>query len=152
MRIFTLSKEPHMNAASPVSGAPRAILRLEGGLVLVSASAAYAQTGGNWSLFLLLFLVPDFSMLGYLASARTGAVAYNIVHSYVLPLAIGLAGNSWAQPLLLDIALIWVAHIGFDRMLGYGLKYGSAFGHTHLGWLGRERTVSGDRTESPARA
>lgn len=152
MRIFTLSKEPHMNAASPVSGAPRAILRLEGGLVLASALAAYAQTGGNWGLFLLLFLVPDFSMLGYLASARTGAVAYNIVHSYVLPLAIGLAGNSWAQPLLLDIALIWVAHIGFDRMLGYGLKYGSAFGHTHLGWLGRERAVSGDRTESRARA
>lgn len=143
--------EPLPRAAAPVSGAPRAILRLEGALVLVAAVAAYAQHSGHWGLFLLLFLVPDLSMLGYLAGARMGAVTYNIVHSYVLPLSIGLAGIGSAQPALIDVALIWIAHIGLDRMLGYGLKYGSAFGHTHLGLLGRARPVSGDRTESPAR-
>jgi hypothetical protein len=30
-----------------------------------------------------------------------------------------------------------------DRMFGYGLKYGTAFGDTHLGRVGRRR-----RTES----
>lgn len=144
---------PHAAASgSAVSGAPRVILRLEGGLVLASAVAAYAQQGGHWSLFFLLFLVPDLSMFGYLANARIGAALYNIAHSYILPLSIGLAGIGSAQPTLLDVALIWIAHIGFDRMLGYGLKYGSAFGHTHLGLLGRARPVSGDRTELPVRA
>jgi len=148
--MSTQQSVPH--APAPVSGAPRAILRLEGGLVLVSAAAAYAQQGGHWSQFLLLFLIPDLSMLGYLAGARIGAATYNFAHSYVLPLAIGLAGIGSAQPTLIDVALIWIAHIGLDRMLGYGLKYGSAFGHTHLGLLGRARPVSGDRTELPVRA
>jgi len=31
------------------------------------------------------------------------------------------------------MALIWAAHIGFDRFLGYGLKYPVAFRVTHLG-------------------
>ena len=34
-------------------------------------------------------------------------------------------------------ALIWAAHIGFDRALGYGLKYPTSFGETHLGRIGR---------------
>ena len=29
-------------------------------------------------------------------------------------------------------ALVWLAHVGFDRMCGFGLKYGR-FGHTHMG-------------------
>ena len=32
-----------------------------------------------------------------------------------------------------QIALIWAAHIGVDRVLGYGLKYPTAFRDTHLG-------------------
>ncbi|MFP5406506.1 MAG: DUF4260 family protein, partial [Gammaproteobacteria bacterium] len=28
------------------------------------------------------------------------------------------------------LALVWAAHIGADRALGYGLKYGSGFGDT----------------------
>jgi len=30
------------------------------------------------------------------------------------------------------ISLIWIAHIGIDRVLGYGLKYPTAFKDTHL--------------------
>jgi hypothetical protein len=36
------------------------------------------------------------------------------------------------------LALIWAAHVGFDRMLGYGLKYPTAFGDTHMGRIGRQ--------------
>lgn len=37
---------------------------------------------------------------------------------------------------VLRLALIHLAHIGFDRALGYGLKYGTAFGDTHLCRIG----------------
>ena len=30
------------------------------------------------------------------------------------------------------LALIWLSHIGFDRLIGYGLKYETAFKDTHL--------------------
>jgi hypothetical protein len=35
-----------------------------------------------------------------------------------------------AQALLLS--LIWAAHIGLDRMLGFGLQYPTRFKDTHL--------------------
>jgi hypothetical protein len=66
-------------------------------------------------------------------------VLYNAVHTLAGPLiALGLAA-SLQQPGLAGVALIWLAHVGLDRMLGYGLKYGSGFGDTHLGAIGRRR-------------
>ncbi len=118
--------------AGAVGGAPRIILRLEGAAALAVASAAYARVGDGWVMFALLFLAPDISMLGSLAGRRIGAVAYNLGHSYLPPAALAACGLFISQPLLLSLSLIWVAHIGFDRMLGYGLKYDTAFGHTHL--------------------
>jgi hypothetical protein len=127
------------NTANPearegfVHGVPKLLLRLEGAAVLAAAAIAYSQIGGGWGLFALLFLVPDLSMLGYLAGPRSGAAVYNFGHSYLAPGALGAAGLLAGMPMLLSIALIWVAHIGFDRALGYGLKYATAFKHTHLG-------------------
>jgi hypothetical protein len=115
------------------SGAPALILRLEAAMVLVLSLAAYARMGQGWVLFAVLFLVPDLSMLGYLAGKRIGAAAYNAAHSYLLPAVLCAIGLTMGQASLTGVGLIWVAHIGFDRMLGYGLKYGTAFGHTHLG-------------------
>jgi hypothetical protein len=51
------------------------------------------------------------------------------------PMALMIAGLGMAAPLVLSIAMIWLAHIGFDRALGYGLKYSAGFGFTHLGRL-----------------
>jgi hypothetical protein len=48
-------------------------------------------------------------------------------------------GFGFASPLTLSIALIWLAHIGIDRALGYGLKYSAGFGFTHLGRIGRQK-------------
>jgi hypothetical protein len=137
-----ITARPDGRAASPpaegvVSGAPKAILRLEGAAVLAAASAAYSQLEMSWMMFALLFLVPDVSMLGYLAGRRIGATLYNLGHSYVLPVALGGVGVLLSQRLPAELSLIWVAHIGFDRMLGYGLKYPTAFGHTHLGVVGK---------------
>ncbi len=124
-----------------VSGAPRLLLRLEGGAVLAAAAAAYAHAGQGWGMFALLFLVPDLSMLGYLRGPRVGALCYNLGHSYLGPAALGAIGLAASQPLSMALALIWIAHIGFDRLLGYGLKHAAGFGFTHLGVVGSARNT-----------
>jgi len=129
-------------APSTVSGSHRALLRIEGAVTLFAAVGIYVALGGAWSTFALLFLVPDLSLLGYLAGPRVGAIVYNIGHSLVGPALVGAAGMLLAAPFALLVACIWVAHIGFDRMLGYGLKATSAFGDTHLGRVGEDSVVS----------
>lgn len=109
------------------------LLRLEGLAVLGLAVAAYASLDASWLLFALLLLVPDVSMIGYLKDPRLGARTYNAVHTYVGPAVLGAAAWAGTYELTGAIALIWAAHIGMDRMLGFGLKYPSAFGDTHLG-------------------
>jgi len=97
----------------------------------------YARTGASWWLFAALWLAPDLSMLGYLAGPGWGARIYNAIHAYVTPATLALAALALRQYALLPFALIWVNHIGVDRLMGYGLKYRAGFGWTHLGRLGR---------------
>ena len=120
-------------------GGVRALLRLEGACVLALCLFAYARMDGAWGVFALCFLLPDLAMLGYLAGARIGAIAYNLAHAYPLPLALLAAGALLDERFALLAAVIWIAHIGFDRALGYGLKYATAFNHTHLGRIGRNQ-------------
>jgi Domain of unknown function (DUF4260) len=114
-----------------------ALLRLEGLALFAAMVALYSTRGGPWWLFVVLFLAPDLSFAAYLAGSRIGALAYNAVHTTVLPIALLIAGFAFDQWLTLSIATIWLAHIGIDRALGYGLKYPDAFNHTHLGRIGK---------------
>lgn len=120
-----------------VRGMPALLLRLEGLGVFGLALFAYAALGESWWLFGAVILAPDLSMLGYLAGPGTGAVVYNGAHSYLGPALLGGVSYSVGAPLGLALALIWAAHIGLDRAIGYGLKYPDDFGATHLGRLGR---------------
>ena len=120
-----------------VTGTPLWLLRIEGVALLILAIAVYARGGSSWVMFVMLFLAPDISFAGYLMGARTGALAYNAVHSTVLPIALALYGRLSGMDLFVNLALIWLAHIGFDRALGYGLKYEAGFAFTHLGRVGR---------------
>ena len=43
------------------------------------------------------------------------------------------AGYWQANRLVMALALVWLAHIGLDRLLGMGLKYSDRFTHTYLG-------------------
>jgi hypothetical protein len=114
------------------------LLRLEGLAVAVLTALLYARTGTSWWLFAALWLAPDLSMLGYLASPCRGARVYNAIHTYLLPALLGLSALLLhAHNLLLPIALIWANHIAVDRALGYGLKYAEGFGWTHLGRRGK---------------
>ena len=111
---------------------PGFLLRLEGAVVLAMALLLYGLQGGSWLLFALLLLAPDLSMLGYLAGKRLGTALYNLFHIYLLPAGLVLYGLLGANPLVLSLSLIWLAHIGMDRMVGYGLKYESGFKDTHF--------------------
>jgi hypothetical protein len=126
-----------INPLGETSGSIRIVLRLEGMLVMFVAMLAYDKFGAGWSTFAWFFLVPDISFLGYLAGARVGAIAYNVAHSYIGAMACLIASQLFAVPLLLTVGIIWCAHIGFDRALGYGLKYATGFRFTHLGRIGR---------------
>jgi hypothetical protein len=125
-----------MMLSNETGGGVRAVLRLEGLGVLAASATAYALLDANWWWFAALFFGPDVSFLAYLANPRAGAIAYNSVHSYIGPLLLGLAAQFGHAQALLPFALIWTAHIGFDRALGYGLKYATAFGDTHLSFKG----------------
>jgi hypothetical protein len=98
----------------------------------------YGVWDGSWWIYAALFLAPDLSFVGYLGGPRFGALLYNAAHSYMAPMALMTAGFVMAEPLVLSIAMIWLAHIGFDRALGYGLKYANGFGFTHLGRIGKQ--------------
>jgi hypothetical protein len=112
-------------------------LRLEGLAVLLLSFRLYAEHGAGWLLLLVLFFVPDVSMLGYVHGPATGARLYNLAHTYTLPLLVGAVGVGLHHSVVLSTAMIWTAHIALDRMLGYGLKLSSGFQDTHLGRIGR---------------
>jgi hypothetical protein len=137
LSIFAPVEPAARAAAGPASGGVRAVLRVEGAAALAAAVALYAHAGFSWPLFALLFLAPDLTMLAYLIGPRAGAFVYNLAHTYALAAPLALAGFYLGSALAAALGLIWVAHIGLDRMLGYGLKYESGFGLTHLGRIGR---------------
>jgi hypothetical protein len=116
---------------------PLLLLRLEGLAVLGGAVWLYALSGASWWTFALLLFAPDLSMLGYLAGTRVGAAAYNAAHTYVAPALLAAVASAAGWALGLPLALVWAAHIGLDRALGYGLKHPQGFRETHLGTVGR---------------
>jgi hypothetical protein len=122
--------------APAVTGTPRVLLRIEGAGFFAIAIALYSRLGESWWLFAIVFLAPDLAFLGYLAGARLGAVAYNSLHTVAGPILLALAGLLVSYEAAIAVALIWLAHCGIDRALGYGLKYQAGFGFTHLGRIG----------------
>lgn len=114
---------------------PILLQRLEGVAALGLGIAAYSWLGQSWLVFALLFFAPDLFMLGYLRSKAVGALVYNLAHTYAAPAVLALSSLALG-PIALGLAAIWTAHIGFDRMFGYGLKLGD-FKSTHLGQMGK---------------
>lgn len=113
----------------------RKTLRFEGLVVFLLAVGFYFLNDYSLILFLVLLLAPDVGMIGYTINTKAGAALYNFFHTYSIPLLLIFLSMFTKQDTLLMIALIWTAHIGMDRALGYGLKYSSGFKDTHLGKL-----------------
>lgn len=112
---------------------PRVLLHLEGAAVFAAAILVYFLLGLPWWAFIVFLLAPDLSAVGYLFGTRIGSIVYNLAHTMVWPILLGVAGWRLGWPTAVPVALIWLAHIGMDRMVGYGLKYPDAFKRTHLG-------------------
>lgn len=118
-----------------VTGKPKTWLRLEGIILFIATLILFSQTNQKWWLFITLLFLPDIFMIGYIRNTKWGAFIYNLGHSYLAPFT--LIFISWLNKSQLGIAIgiIWLAHIGMDRGLGYGLKYDQSFKTTHLGSL-----------------
>jgi hypothetical protein len=114
---------------------PSLLLRTEGGIVFALSLLMYGELKANWILLAVLILVPDLSILAYLSGVRIGATLYNLVHTLVGPLVLIGFSVTDKQLWLVPYGLIWTAHIGVDRLLGYGLKYPTNFRDTHLNRL-----------------
>jgi hypothetical protein len=119
-----------------------ALLRIEGAVLLAAVVTAFHLLGGNWWLFGALILAPDLAMFGLLAGPKIGGRIYNLAHTTVIPALLG--GVAWAtgEMWFVPFALIWLAHIGLDRAVGYGLRYPELDQATHLGWIGKARKRS----------
>jgi hypothetical protein len=137
-----LAPEPS-RADMPLTGAvvewPRIWLRLEGLAALGAGVAGYAWSGGDLVWLVPLLLLVDVSMVGYLVGAHPGAILYNVAHNWFTALVVLGLGLSAAVPALTLAGWVLIAHVGMDRLAGYGLKYAPGFGDTHLGRIGRGR-------------
>jgi Domain of unknown function (DUF4260) len=111
---------------------PGILLRMEGFLILAVSVLLYWQMHFGWLMFAILLLMPDISMVGYLCGVKIGASVYNLVHTLIGPLLLIGFSLLTARTSLLAYGLIWTAHIGMDRVMGFGLKYPTNFKDTHL--------------------
>ena len=112
--------------------------RIEGAGIFAAAIALAGITQSGWPLWVwpLALLAPDLAMLAYLAGPRIGAAIYNAAHLYANGLILALLGLMAGRPDLIAAGGIWLAHVGIDRALGFGLKQPTGFGDTHLGRIG----------------
>ena len=113
------------------------VLKLEELMMFLLGIFAFGQLNFSWWLFLVLILLPDISMLGYLANAKIGAISYNLFHHKGIAILFFLIGACLHIEIVKLFGVILFSHASFDRIFGYGLKYFNNFKHTHLGEIGK---------------
>jgi hypothetical protein len=92
----------------------------------------------SWWLWVIIFLSPDISMLGYVANEKIGAYIYNLFHHKLTGVMVLFTGYLLHNDIIVFIGILLFAHSCFDRVFGYGLKYTDDFKHTHLGMIGNK--------------
>ena len=116
----------------------KTLLKLEEAALFIFGIFLFSELDYPWWYFLVLLLLPDIGMLGYLVSNRVGAITYNLFHHRALSIGIIIFGYFYYEQIIMLIGVISFSHIAFDRMLGYGLKYPDGFKYTHLGKIGKQ--------------
>lgn len=109
----------------------KSLLKFEELAEMLLALFVFAHLPYAWWVLPATFLLPDLSMVGYVA----GAICYNLVHHKALAVAVGITGWVVGQPVLVLAGTGLLFHSAFDRLLGYGLKYATGFKNTHLAGL-----------------
>lgn len=112
--------------------------KAEGAIIFAAGILLFTHfiTELPWWLAIIVFFAPDLSFAAYLAGPKVGAMAYNFVHIYAFGLALLAIGMLTPFSILAPLGALWLAHSGFDRLLGYGLKSPEGFSTTHMGPIG----------------
>jgi hypothetical protein len=114
---------------------PEAYQRIGAGFVFLACVYFYYYLHFNFLWFVIFLFSVDIFMLGYLLNPKIGAHIYNLGHSTIIPAILLVFGTAYTNNYLLAAGIIWLAHVGWDRAFGYGLKFRDGFKHTHLGDL-----------------
>jgi hypothetical protein len=117
----------------------KTILQLEELAMFLFSIFLFSQLHFAWWWFVVLVLLSDISMLGYLTGNKTGAFLYNIVHHKGVALVLSVWGCYSHNAALQLVGIILFGHSSMDRMMGYGLKYETGFTNTHLGMIGKKQ-------------
>lgn len=89
-----------------------------------------------WWFFPACILLPDLSMIGYLANPKIGAWLYNFFHHKLVAISILILGFWLNNSVISLTGIILFGHSAMDRAFGYGLKFNDNFKNTHLGLIG----------------
>ena len=111
---------------------PKILLRMEGLTVFTVSLYFYSYLDYSWLVFIILLFAPDLAALGYIKNVHVGSIIYNLFHTYTMPTAMMFISLFFKSDVIFMLSLIWIAHIGMDRIFGYGLKYPTTFQDTHL--------------------
>lgn len=121
------------------------ILKLEELAMWIGCILLLYVSQADWWWYVLMFLGPDVSMIGYMMNNKVGAWCYNLIHHkgvaiaiFLLGLTIQLPGDIQNKDWLINLGLILFGHSSMDRFFGYGLKYENGFKFTHLGEIGKK--------------
>jgi len=115
------------------------LLKLEELGQFILSLILFSQLEFVWWIFPVCILLPDLSMIGYLANPKTGAWLYNVFHHKLVAITVFILGFYTNTPVITLTGIILFGHAAMDRMFGYGLKFEDNFKHTHLGWIGKQK-------------
>lgn len=119
----------------------RNLLKLEEAAIFLLAIYLFSTLDFAWWWFPALLFVPDIGMIGYLFNPKIGAFIYNLFHHRLLAASVAFYGLVFENEYWVLAGIILFAHISFDRMMGYGLKFNDSFHHTHLGTVGKTNKI-----------
>lgn len=105
------------------------------GWIVFAAALAMAVHLRDMSLWLFAALALGLFMIVYMAGPRIGAPVYDAAHLYAFGAVFAAIGIFVESGLWLCAGLLFLAHAGIDRALGFGLKETTGFKYTHLGRL-----------------
>jgi len=108
------------------------MVRLEEFAFFIVSIYLFSLLSYPWWLFLVLILVPDLSMIGYIHSTKIGAIIYNFFHHRALSILIGAVGYYLGKEIFMLVGIIMFAHSSLDRVFDYGFKFFDDFKHSHL--------------------
>jgi hypothetical protein len=109
------------------------ILLLEYIAGLLLSMYLFSQLNYEWWVYAAVFFTPDISLVGYLLNTQVGAVSYNLFHHFGIAVLLYVFGALFHFPIVQMVGAVWMGHLFFDRIFGFGLKYPDNFKHTHLG-------------------